>query len=310
MNKVNQTKVAPILLFTHRRYSTLRKTINSLKNNYGFQNHELYIFSDGPRNNKEIAQIKKVRKFLAKIKGFKKKKIFMRKKNFGLAQNILNGVSQIIKIKKKAIIIEDDLILNQNFLNYMNECLLNFKNEKKIWHINGWNYDFRFPQKRENTFFWRGMSCWGWATWDDRWKYYKKNSSALIKKWNKDKIYGFNYDGTYNFWSQVLRNNKKVYKTWAIFWYATIFEKKGLCVSPIKSLTQNIGNDKYANNKINTENSLFSKNKNFARKKKSKFLFCKDINENSFIYYLIKKNLISNMRIKSKFKYFLKKLMK
>ena len=72
MNKVNQTKVAPILLFTHRRYSTLRKTINNLKNNYGFQNHELYIFSDGPRNNKEIAQIKKVRKFLAKIKGFKK----------------------------------------------------------------------------------------------------------------------------------------------------------------------------------------------------------------------------------------------
>ena len=79
---------------------------------------------------------------------------------------------------------------------------------------------------------------------------------------------------------------------------------------PIKSLTQNIGNDKYANNKIKTENSMFSKNKKISRKKKSKFLFCKDINENSFIYYLIKKNLISNMRIKNNFKYFLKKLMK
>ena len=83
-----------------------------------------------------------------------------------------------------------------------------------------------------------------------------------------------------------------------------------MCVSPIKSLTQNIGNDKYFNNKINIENPLFSKNKNFAKTKKSRFVFCKDINENYHIYNLIKKNLISNMKIKGKFKYYLKKLMK
>ena len=33
----------------------------------------------------------------------------------------------------------------------MNECLLNFKNEKKIY-INGWNYDLGFHKKRKHFF--------------------------------------------------------------------------------------------------------------------------------------------------------------
>ena len=38
-------------------------------------------------------------------------------------------------------------------------------------------------------------------------------------------------------------NSKKQsqnFKLWAIFWYSTIFNKQGLCINPIKSMTKNI----------------------------------------------------------------------
>jgi ribosomal protein S24E len=298
-------KFAPILLFTYKRYSILNKTINSLIKNYGSENHELYIFSDGPRNNQEIKKIIKVRQLLKKITGFKKKKIYLRKKNLGLAKNITTGISKIIKSSKKVIVIEDDLILNKNFLNYMNECLNKFESEKKIWHVNGWNYDLSVSNKNKNTFFWRGMSCWGWGTWVDRWIYYKRNSNYLVENWSKNKIRKFNYDGTYDFWSQVKRNHEKKIKTWAIFWYTTIFENKGLCVSPFNSLTHNIGDDDLSTHTPNLRNSLDRIPKKFSFKKKIKFSFFNQIQENDEIFKNIKMKLFLNLSLKKKFKFFL-----
>ena len=62
----------------------------------------------------------------------------------------------------------------------MNECLLNFKNERKFGILMDGIMILGF-HKKEKHFFWRGMSCWGWATWDDRWKYYKKILQLLLR---------------------------------------------------------------------------------------------------------------------------------
>ena len=302
MIKNKKKSLAPILLFTYRRYSNLKKTIDSLKKNYGYNNHELYIFSDGPKNKNEIHQIKKVRKYLNKITGFKKKKVIIRRKNIGLTKNITSGISQIIAIKKKVIVLEDDIILSKNFLNYMNYCLSEYYNEKKVWHINGWNYNFNLPNIKENTFFWRGMHCWGWGTWENRWKKYKRNPTFLVKNWSKKKINEFNYDGAFNFWSQVERNQKKIINTWAIFWYSSIFKNHGICLSPLKSLTRNIGYDKFSTNDPNLNNIQ----KNILVKKKIKFIFSNKIIENKIIYNSIKKNLKLRVRLKSKIKFLLR----
>jgi hypothetical protein len=54
---------------------------------------------------------------------------------------------------------------------------------------------------------------------------------------------GLNADGSYDYWFDVKRNAWGVIRTWAVFWYATIFRHGGLCVSPPQSLTENIGID-------------------------------------------------------------------
>ncbi|WP_230853629.1 hypothetical protein, partial [Vibrio harveyi] len=57
------------------------------------------------------------------------------------------------------------------------------------------------------------------------------------------KINKFNLDNTHNFWAQIEDNANNKLNTWAVFWYATIFEHNGLCLNPTESLVFNIGND-------------------------------------------------------------------
>lgn len=300
---INLRKCAPIILFVYRRVNKLKKVIESLRKNKLSVFSEIYIFSDGYKNLQDKKDVLEVRKFLKKLNGFKKVKIIYRRQNFGLAKNIINGTGKILKIKKMGIILEDDIIVSPNFLYFMNFCLDKFKDEKKIWHINAWNYKIK-ELPCSDIFYWRGMHCWGWATWHDRWINFNKNPSQLIKSFDNKAIKQFNYDGYYNFWNQVLRNHQKKLNTWAIFWYATIFFNNGLCLSPRESLASNIGYDSKATNAL--KSSFFNQKFTLGSFQTKKiFTFQKTIIENSFIYSKIKKFLL-----KKKIKYlFLKYFM-
>lgn len=284
--------LSPIILFTHIRLNKLKKCITSLKKNKLSKYSKIYIFSDGPKNNNEINKIKLVRGYLKQVQGFKKKKIYYRKDNYGLAKNIISGVTEILKKEKRAIILEDDLVFSKNFLSFMNKALNFYEKKKKVFHISGWNYNLDLKIK-EDSFFTRGMNCWGWATWKNRWKYFEKKPSKILSKWKNDKIRMFNFDNSYNFFSQIERNQNKTLNSWAIFWYATIFNKNKLCLNPRISLTQNIGIGK---NSTNTSKVSRIFETRLKKEKIIKFDFPKQLKENIFVFNLIKNQFIKNNR--------------
>ena len=144
---------APIILFTYRRHNILKKVIKNLELNKLSKYSEIYIFSDGYKNFNDKKDVLKVRKYLKTIKFFKNKKIFLRNKNMGLTKNIILGITKVLSIKKKAIILEDDILVSENFLKFMNLCLDKYKNKKKIWHINGWNYNLKETHSSDDVFF-------------------------------------------------------------------------------------------------------------------------------------------------------------
>ena len=300
--KKNRTIYAPIVIFTYKKYFSLKKLIQSIKKNKTYKHHNLYIFSDAPKVKNEIKKTKRVRNYINKIRGFKKKKIIFREKNFGLASNITSGIYEVLKKEKFAIFLEDDLIVSRNFLSYMNLNLIKYQNTKKVWHISGFNFNIKINSK-ETQFFTRVANCWGWATWSNRWKNFKKNPNEIINKWSKKKIKKFNFDGTYDFFSQIQRNQNKTLNSWAIFWYSTIFDKQGLCINPIKSLVKNIGIGKGATNTKKLDKILKPKINNTYYK----IIFPKVVKENKKIFKSLKESFnssISKNRLKSFFKYF------
>mgnify|MGYP006309741777 CR=1 FL=1 len=116
-------KLAPIVLFVYNRPEHTKRTIKALKNNKLAQESELFIFSDGEKSSNDYQNVKKVRKIINNIIGFKNIKVFESEINKGLADSVIDGVTKIINDYEKVIVLEDDLITSKNFLSYMNRAL-------------------------------------------------------------------------------------------------------------------------------------------------------------------------------------------
>lgn len=233
---------APIALFVYNRPEHTRKTLSALAANNWADKSSLTIFSDAANNKSDQENVRAVRTLIHTISGFKEVSIIERQTNFGLSRNIIEGVSQLCEQEGRVIVLEDDIVTSSYFLEFMNAALKRYFDEPKVWHISGWNYPIN-TQDLDDAFFWRAMNCWGWATWSDRWRNFKKNPDALVKTWNSDQIKRFNLDGAYDFWRQIKGNHTGKINTWAIFWYASIFENGGLCLNPGCSFVTNIGLD-------------------------------------------------------------------
>ena len=115
--------LAPIAFICYNRYDHLTKSLKSLKRNKLAKNSKIYIFSDGPKNSDDIKKINKIRSYLKKLKGFKSKTYFFRKKNMGNKLNIVSSVNEVLKKNSKIIVVEDDLVVSGSFLFFMNNCL-------------------------------------------------------------------------------------------------------------------------------------------------------------------------------------------
>jgi len=233
---------APIVLFTYKRLWHTKQTVEALQKNLYADQSELFIFSDGAKNEKDELKVKEVREYLKTIKGFKKIEIIERDKNWGLANNIIDGVTEIVNNFGKVIVLEDDIITSPYFLKYMNEALERYEEEEKVMHISG----YMFPIKTDglpDTFFLKPTSCWGWATWKRAWKYFERNPEKQIKILTKNQIKDFNLNNSYDYWSHLVLNYQGKLYTWAIFWYLSVYLNNGLSLHPRESLTKNIGTD-------------------------------------------------------------------
>ena len=240
---MNQNRFSPVVLFVFARPDHTKKTVDALLANPEACNTDLIVYADAARSEKDVAAVEAVRELFSDLRGFKSVTIHLREKNYGLARNIMEGVTQVTAMYGRAIVLEDDIVTSPAFLNYMNAALDKYENIKEVWHISGWNYPIKSNENLPETFFWRTMNCWGWATWADRWQHFKKKPDELVNSWSSDDVKRFNLDGSHDFWAQVVANHGGNLNTWAIFWYATIFVHQGLCLNPTRSFVANIGND-------------------------------------------------------------------
>lgn len=234
--------LAPILFFAFNRPEHAQSSIKALAEACLANQSEVFVFIDGPKTDLDKEKIIKVRRNIEAVGSFKKIEIIQRTKNIGLANNISDGVGQIINTKGRVIVLEDDIIVSKGFLKYMNYALDYYEDNPIVWHIGGYNEDIT-QDEHTKVFFSRVMRCWGWATWKNRWAHYRREPEKLIQSFSKSDIYKFNLDGVEDFWAQVLKNESGKINTWAVFWYATIFKNNGLCLNPVISHVRNIGFD-------------------------------------------------------------------
>ena len=103
------------------------------------------------------------------------------KKNLGLSRSFISGISYVLKKNDKIIVLEDDNEVSKYFLNYINDALLIYNQDKKVCSISGYSYPIKYTGKFQ-TFFIKGADTWGWATWKRAWKNFDKNGKIYESK--------------------------------------------------------------------------------------------------------------------------------
>jgi GT2 family glycosyltransferase len=128
---------APDCIFTYNRLKETKKTIAALQDNSLALETNVFIFSDAPKDNAAKDAVTEVRSYIKSVTGFKNITIIEKVENFGLDKSIVTGVTQVINDFGSVIVLEDDLLTSQNFLNFMNDSIVQYKESENVWSVFG-----------------------------------------------------------------------------------------------------------------------------------------------------------------------------
>ncbi|HEY4288437.1 MAG TPA: sugar transferase [Puia sp.] len=248
-------KLSPILLFTYKRLDQTRLTVEALQRNHLSNESELYIFSDGPATDADAEKVQGVREYLKTVGGFKKTTIKMADRNLGLANSIIGGVTELIDIYGKVIVLEDDLVTSSNFLAFCNQALSHYKADPQVFSISGYTRPIS-GLKDNGVYFTSRASSWGWASWKEKWN---------EVDWAVKDYAGFSLDGrarrAFNKMGSDMagmldKQMRGELDSWAIRWCYHQFRKNYVTVFPATSKIRNIGFTENASNTTNRFNSF------------------------------------------------------
>tara|TARA_B100000131_G_scaffold318823_1_gene363475 strand:- start:5542 stop:6534 length:993 start_codon:yes stop_codon:yes gene_type:complete len=242
---ISYMNLSPIVVFGFNRPNHMNEMLKSLSNNIESKNSKIIFYIDG-FDGKNDENIKKTIEVVKKNWVFGEKIINIREKNYGCKFNIIEGISEVLSSSKSAIILEDDLILSKNYLNFINSSLNKYEAEEKVWSISGWAHP-QLITTRGGSSFSTLTSPWGWGTWSENWdifiknKYYEKNLiPGLSKKERKE----FLFYGFANYWEEAIKKDLEGENSvWDAYWYQAIYLNKGFTLFPNTSHVQNKGFD-------------------------------------------------------------------
>lgn len=230
-----------VSIFTYNRPWHTKKVLDGIRNNIDMPD-VLYIFQDGYNSIEDINDWKEVGNIISSI-DWCNCKCFISDSHKGLANTIIEGINMMLEENDAVIVLEDDCVPHPLFLRYMVDSLNYYNSNKKVYSINGYSGFDNIDVNISDTYFTGRASSWGWGTWRDRWNEYDRDYKILNRiKSNKELFEWF------SIWGEDLENH--LYgnidgrcDSWAVFWALKVIEKKGACISPSKSLINNIGTD-------------------------------------------------------------------
>ena len=234
--------LAPILLFVYNRLQHTSRLIESLLANAEAAESELYIYSDAPKEEPQRHSVTEVRQYIRTIQGFKEIHIIEREENWGLARNIIDGVTTQVNRHGRVIVLEDDLVLSPYFLRFMNDALEVYADVPNVGHIQA--CDFTQDPALPDTFLIKWTGSWGWATWARAWQLFNPDGSELLRQLEERKLtYRFDFNGNYRFTRMLRRQIAGKNNSWAIRWNASLFLADVLSLNVGRSLVHNEGFD-------------------------------------------------------------------
>lgn len=234
--------LAPIVLFAYNRPEHTKQLLSTLLENEECQRSPLIAYCDAPKKSEDEPLVNKVRQLLHQVSGFGSIEVIERNENWGLARNVIEGVTTQVKRYGRVIVVEDDLVVSPYFLRFMNEALTRYADEPRVGHIQA--CDFTNDPTLPYTFLIKWTGSWGWATWERAWKLFNPDGKALLAELEERHLTRqFDFNGNYPFTRMLRRQIAGENNSWAIRWNASLFLNDILSLNVGRSLVHNTGFD-------------------------------------------------------------------
>jgi GR25 family glycosyltransferase involved in LPS biosynthesis len=230
----------PILIVSYARPEGVARILNLLSKYEG----KIYISVDGSKasNSDDLKNefIKVVDDFLIRFK-HKEIDFQIRTQNAGAAVNVINSIDYCFDQEENLIILEDDLIFSQDFLQFANSMLPKIANHENIKMITGTN-SFSNQESDQDLFWSTYPIVWGWATTKQKWQDLRK--AIFEKKFSRRKHERLS--SYYFFRSGKMGSLNGTIDAWDLPLAGTFHSNNWICLIPPKNLVSNIGFDRNA----------------------------------------------------------------
>lgn len=235
---------APIALFAYNRPEHLKRTVDALAASPLAASSPLVVFSDAPKRPEHASGVAAVRTYLATLTGFASIRIVERTHNLGLAKSIIDGVTKLSEAFGRVIVVEDDLVVAPEFLQFMNHALERYAPEPRVMQVSGYMYPVSRPSALPDFFFLHLPTSWGWGTWRRAWERFESDAGLLMAKLEEHNLrYAFDFQGNYPFFETLAAQAKGELDVWGVRWYASTLLADGLCLYPARAFVHNAGMD-------------------------------------------------------------------
>jgi hypothetical protein len=254
--------LAPLVLFTYKRLDVLIQSLDSLKRCPEAVFSDLIVVSDYQATAADQDKVEAVRQFLPSITGFRSIEIIEREKNYGVDYNIIEGIKMMAARFPQFIVLEDDLLVEKEFLTFLNMALQYYVDHKEVISVTAFSWVNAIPNNYLfDVYFAKRTNPWGWATWSNKiatvdWELtYQEEFLRDAKIQNKFNAWGSDR-------SRMLINTiQNKIRAWDIRLDYDQFKNNTTTVYPVTSLVKNIGfgdadaSNTFGYNRFKTKNS-------------------------------------------------------
>jgi hypothetical protein len=213
----------------------------------------IYVSIDGPRDESDKVNQAEILRILRDFEMTSGSEIYVRanEANLGVAAGVISAIDWFFAQEPEGLILEDDLVVGDDFYRFALTGLTMFRNDSSVWMISGTQlFPNGFSVSKET---WTNYPMiWGWAGWAEKW-------NVMRSEMLKDKKVSMSnlLNRRWLFWSVgANRALEGKVDTWDIPLAFEFWRLKKFCIIPPVNLISNIGDDEFSTHTTSDNSAL------------------------------------------------------
>ncbi len=209
---------------------------------------EISVYSDGPRTPDDEPAVRQIRHTISTV-DWARIRLVERERNLGLAQSVLQGVTEMFGQYDAVVVLEDDCIPRPGFRLYMERSLTEYRDVNSVGCISGFGPSGVYrPFGAPDGYFTGRISSWGWGTWRRSWALVAPNWDEVRRNLRSETVewdlVGHDLKG----FLEPSQSERIGSRVWTPLWLFPLLFRDILTLYPYRSYIDNVGFDDVGEN--------------------------------------------------------------